>query len=496
MNRNEPGRNAADALDSELEMMEVEEILDELSGREMQDLLQTLALEDARIRRRIISRFSTPDGGYVQSDLIREINSIWSRYEYRGFIDYRHSIAFERELCDALVDAVRPLMRDETLTEAFETTYSFLLHLESIQIDDSNGFFTSTMDLCSRIWEQIAMLAQRSDRAAYVLRHMCNTLCLFVSENPARDVAEIYWHLSNSTTTYLVESFPYDDELARMILELIDRKLAEEPSSKGSWSGYSDFARSTWAARRLTVMKRLGRALRERLDFAQPYLHHHAIRLSFVDEMKERGDFDDAIALLLEGRNGYDETYRSTAFAAELAELYELSGDIDLACGEMRTLVVNENGVGGKDTRWFEKLKNLTPPESWAALRDELLSSAKDGRCRRSCLALEGLYDRLMSDIEETGGEMWGGKLAEIRRFRKELGPLYPERLLPAYRASIEKTLSGYGCNRATYQSVVSLMFEMDEIDGGTASEELATFIREKYKRRSALMDELTKAGW
>ena len=84
MNRDEPGRNAADALDSELEMMEVEEILDELSGREMQDLLRTLALEDARIRRRIISRFSTPDGGYGQSDLIREINSIWSRYEYRA----------------------------------------------------------------------------------------------------------------------------------------------------------------------------------------------------------------------------------------------------------------------------------------------------------------------------------------------------------------------------------------------------------------------------
>ena len=487
---------------------EAGELVLSLAEKDLRAFLAALVAEDERVRHRLVSQYGTPDVERTIGNLNSTVDRLIDQHGRYGFIEYHRIPDFEDAMDDALHEAVDPLMQRGALTEAFEVSYAFLLKLLDIEPDEEYGFSESLTENCTDLWEKILGLASQAPGGAAVRAAVCDQLCSLASACPAGGNPDVYGELWYTVLGFLEEQFSEDDENVGALLDLADDMLAvgcgcKNGGAPGGSISYSSPARhqDMWVEFRLRVMEAQGESAASRFAFAEPYLGYRSIRESFVQEAMSEGDLGRAIALLEEARRPSDGTGRPREFAKELVGLYEETGKLDLARAEVRTLVAG-NGPDGSDTYWFKKLKALTPAEEWPALRDELLAGMADARRRRSWLASEGLYDELMTSIENEGkGKGWGiwpavDRLEEARRFRGELGKLFPERLAVIYREYINDFLDDCGSSRETYQKVADLLTEMKQLGFGKEAAGLAKQLRAKYPRRPALKDELQKAGW
>ena len=446
-----------------------------------------------------------PDSTYLRTCLLQDLTRIVLRYEYGGFIDYENSLAFELEVCHTLMEAVDPLLRTDTLLVAFDVTTTFLLFLESIQIDDSNGFFTSATESVVRCWARIFDVSKDAPDGLSVREAMFSWLSSFIDENPVEDRADVYWFLADAATDFLMDQFTHDPAFSDRLLASIDDAIAQEPLMGKTIQGteFINHKLKQLVLLRLNIMEARNESIAERFAFAEPYLSIPEIRMIFVNAAKERGDYLEAIRLLEEGKASMntDESRNLLAFTAELAELYEKTDQIIPARQEITTLVENGRSYGIDAVYWYEKLKQLTPADEWPEIRDGLYASMNDTEYYHACLAVEGLYSELMDSIEATrkginSSWYYPDPIWEIKRYKDELFPRFPERLLRLYRKSIEARLVNTG-KRDTYRSAVALLNDMAEIEGGVLeARKLAAFLRQSYPRRRALMDELQKAGW
>lgn len=102
----------------------------------------------------------------------------------------------------------------------------------------------------------------------------------------------------------------------------------------------------------------------------------------------------------------------------------------------------------------------------------------------------EKLYDRLMKEIVRTGS------ISTLERYEKDLRSGYSCEIRDMYAGYVRNAVENTS-NRKQYRYLVTDLRKIRRYDGG---KELAASIaaswKQEYKRRSALMDELRKAGF
>jgi hypothetical protein len=195
-----------------------------------------------------------------------------------------------------------------------------------------------------------------------------------------------------------------------------------------------------------------------------------------------------AIGLLQKGKTRDAEN--SFAVSAYSRKLIHFFASQDMKKEMIEELSFQVLNCYQKDLDYIKWLKESSSDEEWIAMREKILDSESCRTVRLDLMQEEKLYDRLMKEILNTGN------ISTLERYEKDLRSEFPHEIRDMYADYVRNAI-GNTYNRKQYRYLVTDLRKIRRYDGG---KELAVAIaatwKQEYKRRSALMDELRKAGF
>ena len=213
-----------------------------------------------------------------------------------------------------------------------------------------------------------------------------------------------------------------------------------------------------------------------------------AVRQILIGERLDRGDDQAAIALLRESKEtDRDESRLVTRYSEQLAELYRKTGQTALYEQELRCLIFSCNSWR---TEYVEQLKDLTPAAQWPELFEQILRLPSMRSNTLELLAWDGQFQRLCDLLSQ---REW---LEEVDCYESALRSWSPEKTRDLYSWCLDRTM-GSANDRSAYRECVAYLRKLRTYpDGEAVVSRLTELWRERYPRRSAMLDELDKAGY
>ena len=133
----------------------------------------------------------------------------------------------------------------------------------------------------------------------------------------------------------------------------------------------------------------------------------------------------------------------------------------------------------------------IVNPDQWSQMVDDIVMKSRYEDFVCQLLYEEKRYDELMSKIEESSN-----KVSLLDSYDKILRKIMPERVIKIYSAYL-KQAAEMANERKKYKYLMPYLKKISKCDGGkTVAEDIAATWRREYKRRTAMMDELRKAGF
>ena len=134
-------------------------------------------------------------------------------------------------------------------------------------------------------------------------------------------------------------------------------------------------------------------------------------------------------------------------------------------------------------------VRNVDEAE-WLSFRENILQSEKDTDIRLELLKQEELLDRLMEEVKNRNS------IAILDKYERDLRKLYGCEIRDIYADYVRSEMVR-ASSRNRYNHIIQDLRKIRRYEGGR---ELASDIAEKWKkeypRRSAMLDELRKAGF
>lgn len=410
-----------------------------------------------------------------ETDMYREqLKDIFDGCKGRhGYISYYMAEELEDELHRFIDDVIYDTMlRYGKETEAFMLAAALVEEFSRIEIDDSGGITVEITWHCAQIIEEI--IGNGSDILKARIFDWLENLVQRDDVYPIEDVVERLWCGSFTEPIFLER---------RKAVAL--RKLEQYGKNAGK---SEEYRLSRWldiyfeAADGLDTSEEAAEEVEkiERKHWKTPKARMHAVeRLTFMGQMAEGID-------ILEKSKTMDKSYPGLVkdYSQRLVRLYEITGDEKKRKEELICLITKHNKC---DLDAFKELKKICDTEEWESVRKGIFDAV--GKCRGADRLFneEKMYDRLTEYIVKSKD------LSLIDEYRQVLESRCPEAILEMYRAAILKEAEHSG-TRSHYRNIVKLMRKMRKFDGGIAAVlALEKELREKYKQRPAMMDEMDK---
>ena len=137
---------------------------------------------------------------------------------------------------------------------------------------------------------------------------------------------------------------------------------------------------------------------------------------------------------------------------------------------------------------YVAELKQAMPEESWPNLLDRLFTNRNTQSLRRELQLSEGMLEQMMAELEA------GTSRYELERYEKALRKVYPQRVRDLLLKLLDREMQSASTRNAYAGVIRSLKRLYGYPEGRKKAVELARSWREKYPRRSAMLDELLKA--
>lgn len=132
----------------------------------------------------------------------------------------------------------------------------------------------------------------------------------------------------------------------------------------------------------------------------------------------------------------------------------------------------------------YHMIKDYYSPKEWLIVRKQYLDMAKDSRLYLEICIEEEYYDELIMALQDKWVETINDYI-DILKYHK------PKELLELYKNQILKDLS-WASDRKRYQKILANFNNFKRIPHGKAElENIIKYIRENYKNRKALQEEL-----
>lgn len=425
--------------------------------------------------------FRTEKKNTKQKDYAKEISKIFSDsivrsksryYNYYDEIDWC-TIAYKMQ--QVFEDAAVLLKNGDTINPAnialhfFESVSEFVD--DTIYYDDDSQY---EMHECCENAGDLLLDVMKNTSAEFTLKQdIFRKICKVLND-----------HRVNDYVDYNVEYLMF--ELGNYVqspedrLAMIDVKIKErEEKNYGVYQ---------YVQMKIDYLKELNRN-EEALEVENSYLHLSEIRKKRVEQLVDSERYNDALQMIDEGiliakekrHYGSEKRWLETKLS-----IYERIDDKKGMIEISRKLFIDGEGVW----EYYEKLRKIVPSSDWKIFLAKMISELK---YKRDVIA--NIYEK-----EKDYDELYKWIIISSDRIRHSIGygfrmpKEYHPILLEIFASSIKEFAANtYNMSRENYRLIAQRLNEAKKMNGGEAVvKNIVTEFRIIYKRRPAMMDELS----
>lgn len=447
----------------------IAQIVSQLSREQMRQLLIQFAQNDASIWETIL--LTTTD------QLPQTQKQIWEQdlqeltdnaVDRHGFIDYAQAYDYCCALMEYLSDRVPELLSKGLIMEAFDLVcFVFQTGMEQ-EMDDSDGGLTMLANYCMSDWNMILKLASTEQQ-----KEMYHRFC---AEYQKGDLTQMFLE------EYIFAA-PWNAEIAPEVLSFLDQEIQSCLESKRC-----KYRLNELVPRRIHWMEQVGESPREQAAYLKKYHQLPVVREIEIAQAKCDGDWTTAIALLKESKHlDSDMPGLVARYSEQLIAIYETLHDDSAMRIELEYYLFT---FGQDDLQYVEKLKMLLPPAEWENMRTKLLNSRSMLHQIYPLLYQEGLYGQLMDRIEHRTD------IYALEKYEDLLKKEFPQRCVAIYKAYLHQAMD-IASTRKAYCSIIQTLKKLRKYpEGDATAQAVAEQWKQKYPRRTSMLDELRKAGY
>ena len=444
------------------------ETLEQLSAEQMREFLTSIICNDMRLQELIVLRYREQNPELLKDSWEEQIHEIVRRYsDRRGYIDYVHADDFHSDLDDFLCDRIPTLLHASKILQAFELVSLVFVTAMEEGADDSGGVLNTLVDTCENYWQSILALASEQEQRSM---HQWFAEHLFTTT----------WCFGPDFIENFLFSYDWIHPLLELNLKLLDR-IAEQNKDNDSYlEGILRWREDT--------MRRLNCSDAE-IDFLwQQYRQYPFARTRELNRYVDTKNYEHAIELLLEGKRiDADKPWCIKRHSEKLIELYNLTGQTEAYRNELKFQIFN---CHQHDLEYIKLLRSATPDSEWKELLESILTLPSTRELLCPLLAYDGQWPRLFETIQKTRS------LSLLNQYSSALYQWAPEKVLNCYLDLMDNAMY-HASDRKAYRSVIGFLSQIVQYPGGKkVVQTLITSWRSNYPRRSAMLDEISKAGF
>ncbi len=439
-----------------------QEAVSQMPEGELRAFLMELASKDARIQERLVLRHTKQLPKNQMKEWKEELRNLaHNSSDSDGFIDYDDAYDFCTEVDAFLKDTASELMDAGMVLDAFHLicmTYELIIEQD---MDDSDGGLSIVLETCESLWREAIKEGNSSEK-----EEMYQAL----RASPTGDFESIW----NTLFTGAWEQRQLEQNLA-----LLDSLIAGDPS---------DYRIEQFFQWRLDTMEALHMAPDEMRSYTKRFRYLPIVRRKEIQQSVDEQNYQQAIDLLRESKT-IDQDNRAlvSRYSEQLVELYEKTGQTELSREELRFLIFS---CGENELTYVKKLKEITSQEEWPALFEEILRLPAMRYSALDLLALDGQYERLFQALKKAA------RLNTLDRYENALKPWSAEKVRDLYMELLQAEMASASSRRAYWYLIHYLSKLNTYPDGAAAARSLCGAWKAAYPRRTAMLDELKKAGF
>ena len=457
---------------------EVEEIIERIPEEELRSFVKGIAAQDSEIRNILMTRYAVKIDEKQMDRLKQGIGQlVWEYGDRSGYIDYRNAWDFCWALENYLEDKVDTLIDRKYYWQAFELTNYVFGTIGNIDIDDSDGGTAQVANACYDKWKEILENCSEEEKNEMFSWFMSHLSCDYVVD-----------YMEDYMEDFLTHEFQNREILEKMLKDL-DKRIEMQTSSTDCGS--------TWSARygyenniikRLEFIERLDLPAEEIREYRRQHWRFSAVRELEIQENLDNGNLGEAIRILQESKI-LDKEYPGLVarYSEQLISIYETQTDKE---GYKKELLYYVFECPQNNLVHIYKLKEVCTDKEWEDYREQILKNPKNYNILYPFMEKEGMYESMLECIRK---ETF---IYNLDKYEKVLKEKFPDQVRDIYISYLRHEAERAG-NRKRYRELMKYLKKIRRYPGGKEkASEIAENWRGMYYRRTAMMDEMRKAGF
>ena len=457
---------------------EVEEIIERIPEEELRSFVKGIAAQDSEIRNTLMTRYAVKIDEKQMNLLKQGVGQlVWEYGDRSGYIDYRNALDFCWALENYLEEKGNTLIERKCYGQAFELTNYVFKTIGNIDIDDSDGGTAQVANACYDKWKEILENCSEEEKNEMFSWFMSHLSCDYVVD-----------YMEDYMEDFLTHEFQNREMLEKMLKDL-DKKIEMQTSSTDCGS--------TWSARygyenniikRLEFMERLDLPAEEIREYRRQHWRFSAVRELEIQENLDNGNLGEAIRILQESKI-LDKEYPGliARYSEQLISIYETQTDKEAYKKELLYYVFE---CPQNNLVHIYKLKEVCTDKEWEDYREQILKNPKNYNILYPFMEKEGMYESMLECIRK---ETF---IYNLDKYEKVLKEKFPEQVRDIYISYLHHEAERAG-NRKRYRELMKYLKKIRRYPGGKEkASEIAENWRGMYYRRTAMMDEMRKAGF
>ena len=457
---------------------EVEEIIERIPEEELRSFVKGIAAQDSEIRNTLMTRYAVKIDEKQMNLLKQGVGQlVWEYGDRSGYIDYRNALDFCWALENYLEEKGNTLIERKCYGQAFELTNYVFKTIGNIDIDDSDGGTAQVANACYDKWKEILENCSEEEKNEMFSWFMSHLSCDYVVD-----------YMEDYMEDFLTHEFQNREMLEKMLKDL-DKKIEMQTSSTDCGS--------TWSARygyenniikRLEFMERLDLPAEEIREYRRQHWRFSAVRELEIQENLDNGNLGEAIRILQESKI-LDKEYPGLVarYSEQLISIYETQTDKEAYKKELLYYVFE---CPQNNLVHIYKLKEVCTDKEWEDYREQILKNPKNYNILYPFMEKEGMYESMLECIRK---ETF---IYNLDKYEKVLKEKFPEQVRDIYISYLHHEAERAG-NRKRYRELMKYLKKIRRYPGGKEkASEIAENWRGMYYRRTAMMDEMRKAGF
>lgn len=393
----------------------------------------------------------------------KQMGAAFSRAAHYNFVDWRHMGYLVHDIDELMDHALQDFPLPDEWRDLFNFTFATYIRWSKTNMQENGqtmGFVYQTLGIWEDICKSIPSEKDETRMLDFILKRLDGRIIDYMED-------DVY--------DFVIGHFKKPSMLAKK-RKFIEAKLPqlEEAAQKDD---YKIFDVNRYKNYLLQILADEGAPIEEVEKYAASYGDDHTRMLLKI--YRERGEMDREMKLLEEALSHMSDWDRNNlAYEKRLKEIYLSKGMTEKYSDLLKTMFYEHPGR----EEIYKEYRSRFTEEEWAAELERVLKCLRGNSSAMPFFAWEQQYDYLMEAAERV--HYFGG-------YEKVLKKLYPNRCLAIYGYHADAAMEE-ARDRRGYRKVKRVLKKMLAYPGGLeTAAQLAEKYREKYPRRTSLIEEI-----